>query len=222
METARGNPVGAQGGIPAPLASLRAHHPGTAAWVALFWSNWRPPGTVVTASGPAPRMLVLTLPHGGGAVRFHLEGAPRCDAPDEPSVISVAPFRPRAEEPSKSTRLPLRVSFPGVAHPEVKLGTPELQAARGGVLRYEIGLTNLSAHPFTCGACPVCREALACRTSPSLRAQLQAGGHVRAGRAQGLCDGAEDSATAPLGRDALTWTLGPRTFDLRGPRPRCS
>jgi hypothetical protein len=159
-------------------------------------------------------MLVLTLPRGGGAVRFHLEGAPRCDAPDEPSVISVAPFRPRAEEPSKSTRLPLRVSFPGVAHPEVELGTPELQAARGGVLRYEIGLTNLSAHPFTFGACPVFVE----RLSPAGRAQAfvlncKPAGTFAPGERKVFAMELRIPTPAPLGRDALTWTLGPRTFN---------
>jgi hypothetical protein len=49
-----------------PPSSLRGLAQGRAAWVPLRWSNWCPPGTSETSTGPPPDALVLVLPHRRG------------------------------------------------------------------------------------------------------------------------------------------------------------
>lgn len=49
-----------------PPSSLRALAPGRAVWVPLRWSNWCPPRTSETSTGPPPDALVLVLPHRRG------------------------------------------------------------------------------------------------------------------------------------------------------------
>src|SRR5258708_7786901 len=72
-----------------PPGSLRALAPGKSASVWLWWSNWCGPGSVPTGSpGTPPDGFKLTLASGMGVV-VPLTQAPRCDAPQSPSLLSV-------------------------------------------------------------------------------------------------------------------------------------
>ena len=48
------------------------------------WWNW------CRKTRPA---IVLVLPRSGGTLRFHPQGAPRCDAPAKVTTLVVTPFR---------------------------------------------------------------------------------------------------------------------------------
>jgi hypothetical protein len=63
-----------------PPSSLRALAPGRAAWVPLRWSNWCPPGTSETSTGPPPDALVLVLPQRRGNLRL-VSAKPRAATP---------------------------------------------------------------------------------------------------------------------------------------------
>jgi hypothetical protein len=77
----------------APVRVLRHGH---AAGVEIWWSNWCAPGNRGDGKlSPPPTGLVLTLPS-GGIVHLAVREAPRCDAPQHPSLVSVATFRPPA------------------------------------------------------------------------------------------------------------------------------
>jgi Protein of unknown function (DUF4232) len=77
------------GGKHAPVRVLRHGH---AAGVEIWWSNWCAPhnrGDGKLSSPPTG--LVLTLPS-GGTVRLTVREAPRCDQPQQPSLVSVGTF----------------------------------------------------------------------------------------------------------------------------------
>jgi hypothetical protein len=200
--------------VAAPNASLRALAPGAEGWLALAWANWCPPGTRITSSGPAPHGLVLSLPHQGGVLRFAVDDAPRCDAPTAASILQVGSFLPREHDPPRSTHLPLRVSFPGVAHPLVKLRPPDLKAPRGGVLRYEIGLTNVSRHDFRFRSCPVyVQHFLDGSRTRSYVLNCGPAGTFAPGERKIFAMELPIPRTARLGTDGFTWKLGPRTWE---------
>jgi hypothetical protein len=76
-----------------PHATVRMLPHGHAAGVEIWWSNWCAAGNRGGGNlSPPPTGLVLTLPS-GGSVRLAVRHAPRCDAPQEPSTLSVGTFR---------------------------------------------------------------------------------------------------------------------------------
>lgn len=197
-----------------PVSSLRALRPGKAAWLALHWSNWCGP-----RSAPAsetlrpPDALVVILPQGGGEIRLPLAGAPRCDAPAAPSTLGVAPFVPRERTLPRGSRLPLHASIVGVPPRESKLTPPRLRARAGGLLRYEVALTNVSRRPFRFRGCPVYVQQLVPRGPRELYvlncrpiATLAPG--ERAVFAMVL----RVPASAPVGPNGLAWQLAPKTY----------
>jgi hypothetical protein len=128
--------------------------------------------------------------------------------------LGIAPFRPREREPARSTHIPLRPSLDGIAHPEVKFGTPELQAPRGGVLHYRIALTNGSAHPFAFDDCPVYEEhAFTLRYRESYVLNCREAGAFAPGERKVFAMELHVPPKAPLGRNFLTWKLGPKTYE---------
>jgi hypothetical protein len=200
------------GPIGAPLASLRAIAPGHQACVALSWSNWCPPGTRLTTSGEPPKALLLGLP-AGGELRFSMRGfVPRCDAPRSASRLGIAAFRPLGREPTRSTRIPLRASFDGVAHPDVKFGTPELQAPRGGILRYRIALTSRSKTPFGFSTCPVYEQRAFAHLREAYVLNCREAGAFAPGERKVFAMELKVPADALLGRQPLMWVLGPDTY----------
>jgi hypothetical protein len=198
----------------APLASLRSLHAHERVWLGLAWSNWCPPGSKPTASaGPIPKALLLEL-RSGDELSFRLRQAPNCGGPAFPSSLGIAPFRPREREPARSTRIPLRASFDGIAHPEVKFRTPELRAPRGGVLRYRIALTNRSAHPFAFDECPVYEQnAFTLHYRESYVLNCKEVGTFAPGERKVFAMELHVPAKTRLGRNSLTWKLGPKTYE---------
>jgi hypothetical protein len=81
-------------GSPRPPYSTRSVRHGRKVGVEIWWSNWCAAGNP-GAGKPSrpPTGVVVTLPS-GGAVRLAVHEAPRCDAPRQPSTVSVGTFQP--------------------------------------------------------------------------------------------------------------------------------
>jgi hypothetical protein len=182
--------------------------------VQVFWSEWCPPGTPPGGSiGRRPDAIVLTLPHGRGELRLRPARAPRCDLPSARSTLSVGPFAPRQREPSPTTQLPLRATIVGVPLPESKLKPPTLRARRGGLLRYEIVVTNVSRRTVDFERCPAYLEQLA----PQGRALVyvlncRPAGAIGPGAHATFAMVLRVPRTAPRGANGLFWELGPTTY----------
>src|SRR5579884_1397558 len=117
-----------------PPGSLRALAPGKSASVSLWWSNWCGPDSVAT--GPAatpPTGLELRLASGTSMI-VPISHAPRCDAPQSPSLLSVGPFTPTERHLPESSRLPLRASIVGTRPVRVKPGLDAFRVHRGELL----------------------------------------------------------------------------------------
>jgi hypothetical protein len=135
-----------------PLGSLRALAPRKSARVALFWSNW---------CGPGPVGLRIRLRNGSSLV-VRLTQAPRCDVPQDPSLLSVAPFTPTARTLPQSSRLPLAAVIVGPRPVLVKPGLHAFRVQRGTLLSFRIALTNggKTVFRFARSSCPVFVEEL--------------------------------------------------------------
>jgi hypothetical protein len=197
-----------------PPGSLRALQPGKSASVSLFWSNWCGPGSEPAgASGTPPAGLELRLASGTGLV-VPLARAPRCDAPQHPSTLSVAPFTPTARSLPTSSRLPLQVAILGPRPVTVKPGLRAFRVRRGTVLRYTVSVTNTGDHPFRFAraSCPVYVESLPpglpeayvlnCRPVSAIAAHATALFAMRI----------RIPARARIGNNSLTWELAPKTY----------
>lgn len=194
--------------------SLRALRPGKTATVSLFWSNWCGPGAQPTgASGTPPDGIALSLAS-GTTVTVPLTRAPRCDAPQAPSLVSVGPFTPALRRLPESSRLPLRAAIVGRRPVRVKPGLRAFRVHRGELLHYLVALTNTgrSAFRFAPASCPVYIEQLEpaapqvyvlnCRPAPTIapRATVLFAMQIRV------------PDTAPTRVASLTWELAPRTY----------
>jgi hypothetical protein len=112
--------------------------------------------------------------------------------------------------------LPLRVSFPGIAHPEVKFRTPELKVGRGGVLRYKIGLRNVSDRDFRFRMCPVYVQYFVDGGGIRARSYVlncKPAGTFAPGERQIFAMELRIPRTAELGNAGLSWKLGPATWE---------
>src|SRR5207249_584990 len=120
--------------------SLRTLGPGKSATVALFWSNWCGPGGHPTgASGTPPDSIAIGLAS-GTSIMVALGHAPRCDAPQDPSVVSVGPFTPTTRRLPESSRLSLHAAIVGSRPIQVKSGLRAFRVHRGQLLRYRVAL----------------------------------------------------------------------------------
>jgi Protein of unknown function (DUF4232) len=196
-----------------PPGSLRAFAPGKVAALSLEWSNWCGPGSQPTGrSGTPPTGLRLRLP-GGASLVMPLQAAPRCDVPHDPSLLLVGTFAPAERVPQPGSRLPLRAEIAGNRPARVKPGLFAFRVARGGTLRYVVGLTNTGRRVFRFGAsCPVYVEQLVpsvpqrayvlnCRPAPPLAP----------GRTLRFEMRLQVPDDARLGENGLSWELAPRT-----------
>lgn len=207
-------PPAAPEAIRAPLSSLRALGAGTSAWLALDWRNWCGPGSApASGAGPPPDALIVVLPHDGGELHLPVAEAPRCDAPDAPSTLGVAPFVPRERSLPPSSRLPLHASIVGVPSKESKLAPPSLRARAGELLRYKVALTNSSRRPFRFRSCPAYAEQIAPRGRPQLYLlNCRPAGTLRPGEQAIFAMVVRVPATAPSGPNGLSWQLAPKTY----------
>lgn len=131
-----------------PPGSLRALQPGKAAAVSIFWSNWCGPGSTPTGSAGAPPAAIVLGLGSGTSVSVPVAAAPRCDAPQDPSRVSVGPFTPAPRYLPASSWLPLRAAIVGARTVPVKPGLRAFRVHRGELFRYEVALTNTGATPF--------------------------------------------------------------------------
>lgn len=191
-----------------PLGSLRALAPGKSAVISLFWSNWCGPG-----SRP-PDGLRIRLRSGTSLV-VPLAQAPRCDVPQDPSMVSVAPFTPAARTLPPSSHLPLAAAIVGPRPVLVKPGLRAFRVRRGTLLRFRVALTNSgrTAFRFARSSCPVfikelwpagpqpyvlnCRRVAAIAPRETVLFEMQT--PIPRG--------------ARLGNTLLTWQLAPKTYD---------
>jgi hypothetical protein len=189
--------------------------PGKSATVSLFWSNWCGPGAQPTgAPGTLPDAIGLTLAS-RTRITVPLIQAPRCDAPDSPSTVSVGPFTPTVRRLPESSRLPLRAAIVGPRPVRVNPGVRAFRVHRGQLLRYEVALTNTgrSAFRFARSSCPIYIEELN-PSAPQVYVLNCRPAGLFAPRATVLfAMEIRVPATAPLGIGSLTWELAPRTYE---------
>jgi hypothetical protein len=188
-------------------SSLRALAPGRSAALPVFWSNWCPPDAVVTSTGTPPTRLVLVLPD-GGELATAVNRAPRCDNPSASSTLAIKPFVRRGRQPAPSSHLPLRAVIVGASTDKTR---PSLRVRAGGVLNYEVALTNVARQPFRFRSCPIYVQDLDAREE----------WYVLNCRSVGILQPRESARVAMLlrvpknarlGRTGLFWLLGPKTY----------
>jgi hypothetical protein len=189
-------------------SSLRALGPRRSAFVPIFWSNWCPPDVVVTSTGTPPSRLVLVLP-GGAELTAAVDRVPRCDDPAAPSTLAIKPFARRGRQPPASSHLPLRAVIVGGTTDKTR--TPSLRVHAGGLLRYEVALTNVSRRPFRFRECPTYLQDLSGRHE----------WYVLNCRLVGVLESYKTARFAMLlhvpkgvrlGRTGLFWLLAPKTY----------
>jgi hypothetical protein len=197
-----------------PPGSLRALQPGRSASVTLFWSNWCGPGSQPTgASGTPPAGLELRL-ESGTSVAVPLARAPRCDAQQHPSTLSVAPFTPTVRRLPTSSRLPLRVAISGERPVTVKPGLRAFRVHRGAELRYTVSVTNTGdrAFRFAPSSCPVYIESLPPGVPEAYVLNCRPVGVIAAHATARFAMRIRIPARARVGNNSLTWELAPRTY----------
>jgi hypothetical protein len=188
-------------------SSLRALGPGRVAAVLVNWGNWCPPGAVVTSLGTPPSALVLVLP-GGGEIAAPVDRAPRCDEPMAPSTVAIKPFARRGRQPPPSSHLPLTAEIVGVA---TATKARPLRARRGGVLRYEVAVTNASRRPFRFRGCPTYLEDLAPHQHERYVLNCRPASVLARHETVRFAMVLRVAKNTPLGRHGLLWLLGPKT-----------
>ena len=198
-----------------PLGSLRALAPGKSASVLLWWSNWCGPGSIPTgsSSGMPPDELKLTLAR-GTSVLVPLTQAPRCDAPKQPSLLSVGPFAPTERRLPASSRLPLGVAIVGVRPVRVKPGLRGFLVHRGELFRYEVAVTNTSrrAFRFAGSSCPVYIEQVVPGPQQLYVLNCRPAGTLAPGASVLFAMQLRIPASARLANTGLSWELAPRTY----------
>ena len=198
-----------------PPGSLRALQPGKSATVSLWWSNWCD-ATSTPAGGPGkfPQALELGLAS-GTAVVVPVAGAPRCDAPQDPSLVSIGPFEPTERHLPASSRLPLRAAILGERQVEVKPGLRAIAVTRGERFHYEVAVTNTGARPFRFAAtsCPEYEQQLEGGRPQVYVLNCRPVGTIAPHATVVFAMEISIPATARAGNNSLTWELAPRTYD---------
>jgi hypothetical protein len=197
-----------------PPGSLRALAPGKSASVSLWWSNWCGPGSVPTGSpGTPPDGIDLALA-GGTSVVVPLAQAPRCDAPQSPSLLSVGPFAPTERHLPVSSRLPLRAVIVGARPVQVKPGLRAFRVHRGELLRYQVAVTNTGRRSFRFAgsSCPVYVEQVVPGPQQVYVLNCRPAGTLPPGATVLFAMQLRIPANAPLRASSLTWELAPKTY----------
>jgi photosystem II stability/assembly factor-like uncharacterized protein len=188
-----------------PPGSLRAFQPGKSARVALFWSNW---------CGAHPDALTLGLAS-GTTIHRPFAHAPRCDAPQYPSTISVGRFTPAPRHLPMSSRLPLRVAIVGSRPVQVKPGLRAFRLHRGERFDYEVAVTNTGTRPFRFAAssCPSYIEQFGNAPAQVYVLNCRPVGTIAPRQTVLFQMQLMVPATARAGNNSLTWQLAPRTYE---------
>lgn len=198
-----------------PPGSLRALQPGKSAGVQVFWSNWCGPGSMPAGgSGAPPDAIVLGLA-GGTSISVPVAHAPRCDAPQYPSTVSVGPFTPTVRHLPASSRLPLRVVIVGSRTVPVKPGLRAFRVHRGELLRYVVAVSNTGAAMFRFprSSCPSYVEDLTPWPAQTYVLNCRPAGTIAPRATVLFAMEIQVPATARLGIASLTWELAPKTYE---------
>jgi hypothetical protein len=198
-----------------PPGSLRALQPGKTAGVAIFWSNWCGPGSTATgAGGDPPAAMVIGL-GSGTSLAVPVAHAPRCDAPRDPSTVSIGPFTPAPRHLPESSRLPLRATIIGVRTVAVKPGLRAFLVHRGELFHYQVALTNTGATTFRFDStsCPSYIEQIAPAPEQVYVLNCRPVGVIAAGETVDFAMHVVVPQTARAGNNSLTWELAPRTYE---------
>jgi hypothetical protein len=198
-----------------PPGSLRALRPGKSASVALFWSNWCGSGAMPTgASGVLPDAVALGLAS-GSTIAVRLARAPRCDAPQYPSAISVGPFTPSTRHLPQNSRLPLRVAIVGTRTVQVKRGLRAFRVHRGERFSYDVAVTNIGADTFRFApsSCPTYLQQFGIAPARAYVLNCRPAGSVAPRRTVLFEMRLTIPAAERLGNTSLTWQLAPKTYE---------
>jgi hypothetical protein len=197
-----------------PPGSLRALQPGKSAGVSLFWSNWCGPGATPTGSGGAlPRAIVLRLAN-GTSVSITPAHAPRCDAPQYPSTLSVGPFAPAERHLPESSRLPLRATIVAERTVRIKPGVKGVLVHRGQLLQYRVAVTNTGTKRFhfARSSCPVYIEQADPAPAQVYVLNCRPVRPIAPGETIVFAMRVQIPTTVRLGAGSLTWELAPKTY----------
>ena len=197
-----------------PPGSLRALAPGKAASVVLFWSNWCAAGNPGGGNLPAPPTGLRVGFASVTSMLVPLAQAPRCDQPQNPSTLSVAPFAPAVRMLPPSSRLRLEVAILGHRSVAVKPGLRAFRVHRGTVFAYQVAVTNTAATPFrfSHATCPVYVQQLLLGAAKPYLLNCRSVGVIAARGAVVFAMRIRVPPTARLGVGSLTWQLAPRTY----------
>ncbi|MBO0833651.1 MAG: DUF4232 domain-containing protein [Actinobacteria bacterium] len=193
--------------IDEPSTSLQALAPGSTAVLRVDWRNWCVPGAAASAKPQIPPAAVrVTLGRDLGSLDVNYNAVPQCDAPSQPSTISVRPFAPSpvaSTQPWTTANVRATIVSPGGSGSRVT-------ARRGGVAHFLVRLQNRSRARVRFDSCPLVAEALGpvgvtevhqlnCRAAHS----IPPGGSLYFEMLIHV------PAKAPLGKNGLLWELDP-------------
>lgn len=198
-----------------PPGSLRALAPGKSASVSLFWSNWCGPGNAGGGNLSTPPDGLRIVFASRTSLIVPLAHAPRCDQPQAPSTLSVAPFTPTPRRLPASSRLPLRVTIVGPRPVHVKPGLRAFRVHRGQLLHYRVALTNTGSKPFRFArtSCPTYIEQIVPGSARPYVLNCRPIREIAPRRSVLFAMQIPIPATSRLGNNSLTWELAPKTFD---------
>jgi hypothetical protein len=188
-----------------PGGSLRALAPGKSAEITLYWSNW---------CGAPPSALRLRL-RARSSVVVPLAQAPRCDVPQDPSLLAVAPFAPTVRTLPPSSHLSLTAAIVGPRPVLVKPGLHAFRVRRGALLSFRVTLTNdgKTAFRFARSSCPAFVEKLWPAAPQPYVLNCRLVGPIAPYGTVLFEMQIPVPAGARLGNTLLTWQLAPKTYE---------
>jgi len=192
--------------VPQPAATLRALPPGSAAILAIQWSNWCVPGAAGSRKPQVPPKAVrITLGKGLGSLDANYNAVPACETPRQPSTIGVRPFAPAplpATQPWTTANVKATIQPAG--------GATALTGTRGHLARFVVRLRNASGMPVRFARCPLLAEELAPAGQTEVhQLNCDAARPIPPGGSLYFEMGIHVPASAPLGKNGLFWQLDP-------------
>jgi uncharacterized protein DUF4232 len=190
-----------------PASTLLALPPGATAVLAVGWRNWCVPGASRSRKPRVPPKAVrIKLGPGRGRIDVNYNAVPGCDAPGQPSTVTVRPFSP---SPLPATR-PWTTAGVKASIEPLDGGKSRLTGRRGQTARFVVRLRNVSDLPVRFARCPLLVEALAPAGQPEAH-QLNCGatGGIPPRGTLLFEMRIQVPARAPLGNNGLFWELDP-------------
>jgi hypothetical protein len=183
-----------------PASSLLALRSGESAAVTIAWDNWCDP--VVKGKPHVPPSAVrITLPGGGGDLDADYNAVPACIQPNAPTTIGVSTFQPSLIPSGRPwSEAFLRASVPG----------QPIHARRGGILRFQVVLTNVLKTTARVDRCPAYVQQLVPSGKVEVYTLNCAAAHpIAPGKSLTFAMRVHVPQDAPLGANGLFWELDP-------------